>query len=948
MSALLDLAPETYGLSEAHCKDIRIVDTMLGTILEKTDGEEIPSLARQLYSKSNTVAPKDLFQSIPGLKNPETLQSILRAYAILFQLLNLAEQKEIIRVNRNRQMKADEKPRAESILDTFTQLKESGVNAESIQSLLHRLDICPTLTAHPTETRRRPVLDKLENLVHILVDMNKEETVGELDQPLNYHQYLHDDFERILTSLWLTEELSRNEITVKDERENALYFVEHTIFELVTWLYRDVKYALRKVYPEHKFDIPVFLRYRSWVGGDRDGNPYVTPSVTWETLLFHKKKVLSIYIRRIKQLLRKCRQSARLLPVKDELLHSIRQDLHTLQLSPSALKKYHDEPFAQKLYLIRMKLKSTLEHLNDLEDLNVLGEYDIPPKSAYTDCSEFLHDLELIQNSYANASIDTLAFEGALSDLVIQAKTFGFHLATLDIRQHSSVHEDVINELMQSANRIPKDKQYHDLPEDEKIKLLSSELMDPRPLSPRFWKGSEKAQQLMNVFEVIRHAQHILSAESVSSYIISMTHAVSDVLEVLVLAKEAGLVRLTYNKNEPILESDLDIVPLFETIDDLNLSECLMRQLFHDPAYSMHLKARNQFQEIMLGYSDSSKDGGYMTANWYLHHTQEKLAKVFKENNIELRLFHGRGGTVGRGGGRAYMAIRSQPAESMNGKIRFTEQGEIISFRYSFSPIAHRHIEQIVGAVLLASSDNPNKPVQSEWSQMMTGMADHSRKTYRSLIYDNPDFLSFFLQSTPISYISHLSIASRPVSRKGGQMVAIEDLRAIPWNFSWVQSRYLVPGWYGLGSAMEHWVDGKDSNTQKLKDMYNQWNLFRLVVDNAKAELFRTHIPTAAWYADRVQPKEIRDQIHQTIVDEFTKTQEWINIITKQEGYTPSSVVKRTIELRNPIVMALNNVQVALMAQIEESENKEQEEERWKDSILLSLTGIAAAMQSTG
>lgn len=948
MNALLGLAPEKYGLSESHCQDIQTIDEMMGELLKKYSGEKLISISRQLFNDISSIDPKQLFEIVPELKDSQTLQTVLRAYTVLFQLLNLAEQKEIIRVNRFRQTQSNEKPRAESLLDTFTKLKQSGVTAESIQQVLNQLDICPTLTAHPTEARRRAVLNKLENLAHILFDLNKTDAVGELKRPLNYQQYLNGDFERILTSLWFTEELNRNQITVKDERENALYFVEHTIFDLVTWLYRDIKHALKTVYPEQDFTIPVFLRYRSWVGGDRDGNPNVTPKVTWETLVYHKKKVIRIYIHKIDQLLRKCRQSIRLLPVSNTLLESIDRDIQQLQLPPSVLMKYRNEPFAQKLYLIRKKLVSTLKHIKELENIEILGEHDKPPKSAYAQWQELLCDLEVLQESYANANATNLAFDGALADFVVQVKTFGFHLAALDIRQHSSVHEEVIHELLTAANRIPKDQSYLEMSEEDKIQLLSKELMDPRPLSPRFWNGSVKAQQVMNVFEVIRHAQNILSTESVCTYVISMTHSVSDMLEVLVLAKETGLLRVNYSNGELKLESTIDIVPLFETVDDLNRSEILMEQLFTNPVYSNYLKSRTQFQEIMLGYSDSSKDGGYMTANWYLHHTQEKLANLCRQHHVELRLFHGRGGTVGRGGGRAYLAIRSQPSQSMNGRIRFTEQGEIISFRYSFFPIAHRHLEQIVGAMLLSTCNHANTPVQTKWFKIMTEMADHSKNTYRSMIYDNPDFLSFFLQSTPISYISGLSIASRPVSRKGGNMVAIEDLRAIPWNFSWVQSRYIAPGWYGLGSAFEYWVDGKEENIQTLKEMYKQWNLFRLIIDNAKSELFRTHMETASWYSARVKPNSLKTNFHEMIQAEYDKTNEWITTITKQDDCTHSSVVKRTIELRNPIVMVLNNIQVALMEAIENESLNDDEQRMIKEQILLSLAGIAAAMQSTG
>ncbi len=948
MSAFLDLAPENYQLAPSHSEDIQKLDQLLGNVLERVAGKELVDLARKLYENQDDVAPTDLFRIMPQIRDPIVLQKILRAYTILFQLLNLTEQKEIIRVNRMRQQ-SSENPRKESILDTFTQLKKNGVAAQSIQDLLNRLDICPTLTAHPTEARRRAVLDKLESIAHMLFEIKQSEAIGKLDKSINYQQYLEEDLERLLTSLWLTEELNRTEITVRDESQNAVYFIEHTIFDLVVWLYRDVRYALKKVYPEDTFDIPIFLKYRSWVGGDRDGNPKVTPDVTWQTLLFHRRKILEIYIHRVNRLIQKYTHSDRLIPASRELRDSLEAEKERIAIPQRILQRFQHEPYALKLMYIRRKLKSTLYHMKDLQNLQILGEYDAPPPTAYSHWKELLEDLILIQSSFAESGMDSLAYEGSLADLIIQVKTFGFHLAALDIRQHSSVHEEVLDEMFRAAHRLPPKQIYSELSEEEKIELLTQELNDPRPLLPRFWQGSETATNLLQVFEVIRHSQHILSEESVQSYIVSMTHSISDVLEVLVLAKETGLVRLKTEWGEQVLESDLDVVPLFETIDDLERSEGLMRQLFENPLYFVHLKKRNNFQEIMLGYSDSSKDGGYMSANWSLHNAQQSLSEIGEEFGVDIRFFHGRGGTVGRGGGRAYLAIRTQPPHSLNGKIRFTEQGEIISFRYSFAPIAHRHLEQIVGAVLLASNVENHKPVRDEWNERMQAMADFSRDTYRSLIYENEDFFPFYVDATPISYISQLPIASRPVSRTGGSMVGMEDLRAIPWVFAWVQSRYLVPGWYGVGSALEHLAGENEENLPMLREMYKHWNLFQLVLDNAKIELLRTHLPTASWYASRVESEELRGRLHGMIEAEFIKTEHWIQKIREGNEHTHFTIVKHTIDFRNPIVAVLNKLQVALLDVCDPKKDVAvQDEEQWKDAMLLSLTGVAAAMQSTG
>jgi phosphoenolpyruvate carboxylase len=429
-----------------------------------------------------------------------------------------------------------------------------------------------------------------------------------------------------------------------------------------------------------------------------------------------------------------------------------------------------------------------------------------------------------------------------------------------------------------------------------------------------------------------------------------MTHAVSDMLEPLLLAKEAGLL-LWHDSDQ--LKSELDIVPLFETIDDLHRSDTLMRAIFASPEYARHLKTRGDFQEIMLGYSDSSKDGGFLAANWALQDTQSRLAHVCEENHVRLRFFHGRGGTVGRGGGRANRAILSQPPGAFNGSIRFTEQGEVISFRYGLPPIAHRHLEQIVNASLIAVSPaRTQKAAENvepeEWLTAMHSMAANSREIYRQMVHDDPEFWQFYAEATPIKYISRLPIASRPVSRSGSKLATVDDLRAIPWVFAWVQCRYVVPGWYGLGVALEQFVTENPQNADLLKEMYQNWRFFRAVIDNAQLELTRAHLSTAVWYAarlKRVGEERIGKKFHTLISEEHARTVNHVLDLTGQtQLMTHASVVRNTVALRNPAVAPLSLLQVALM----DAQESEGEKPTWNEAILLSITGIAAAMQSTG
>lgn len=941
MEAFLGLSADSVGLSPPMCDDIAFIDRLLGKVLREQEGDRLLLIARQLYQKPDTADPLTLMERIPELNDPLFVHRLLRAYAVLFQLLNIVEQKEIVRVNRERQAQATGVPRPESIREAIRRLKESGMTAVEMQNLLYRTDICPTITAHPTEARRRSILDKLYRIAAHLAERALPPDVPRLDLPLNTMGKAEEEIRRTLIALWQTEEFGSVPVTPQDEVRNALYFLQHTILEVVTWLVDDLRAALREVYPGVTFDIPPFIRFRSWVGGDRDGNPAVTPEVTWWTLLMHKRLILHHYLRRVRNLRRELTQSTRLVPASEELLLKLEEDREQITLPAHVVRRHIHEPYALKLCIIEVRLKATLQHLGALTDFHAEGPSFVAQFPAYQRSSELVADLSLLQRSLRENRAGDLAYRGVLADLVTQAQVFGFHLATLDIRQHSDEHAKAVDEILFAAQILPRGKRYSDLSEEERVRLLTRELCSARPLLPRERSCSAHMQSVLQVFEVIKHALRYISPESVRAYIISMTHGISDVLEVLLLAKEEGLVRWRDGQ----MESDIDVVPLFETIHDLSTCHTLMKQMFANRAYKHHLQARDGFQEMMLGYSDSSKDGGYLAANWSLHRTQARLAQVCQRAGVEFRLFHGRGGTVGRGGGRANQAILSQPPGSMNGRIRFTEQGEVVSFRYGLAPIAHRHLEQIANAVLLATAGYNRERIPKEWQLVLDSLARRSLQVYRALVHEDPDFWTFYTQATPISHISRLPIASRPVFRPHGEMVGLENLRAIPWVFAWVQSRYMIPGWYGVGSALEWLGSQSPQNVAVLQEMYRQWSFFRMVIDNAQLELVRAHLPTAKLYASRVQPHDAGQRLHALIEQEYQRTVEWTLRVTEQrEMMQHAPVVRRTVQLRNPAVTPLSKLQLALLNLWE----KQSDREEWHDAILLSITGIAAAMQSTG
>ncbi len=954
MPSFLPLDPAACGLTAELSTDIQLLNRLLGEVVaEQADGEDLVALAQRLYLDEDN--PDAAAAPLAELGEPRTVERLLRAFTVFFQLLNTAEQKEIIRVNRQRGVEASKEgaaPRAESIRDAVRKLKDAGLSADEVQTLLKRVLVCPTLTAHPTEARRRAVMDKLQQIAWGLARHGEPAGLPRLDAPLTDGGGAEAELRRTLLALWQTDEVRSTAITVDDEVRNGLYFFEHTILQVVPWLHDDLRSALSEHYPGHEFEILPFIRYRSWVGGDRDGNPNVTPEMTWRTLIRHKQLIVRHYMETVDRLRPDFSQSSGLTQPSGELLASLKEDAARVSLPAKRLARYAHEPYGLKMLYIQARLQATLDHLAGLGDYRQEGPLFVARPPAYEGSLELLADLQLLQRSLAQDHAVPLAEQGELSHLVSRVRTFGFRLASLDLRQHSEQHEAAVTEILQAAAAIPDGRLYSELAEDERLRLLTREVLNPRPLIPRGWECGSDTRHVIDVFEVARRAQRYLSPHCTETYIVSMTHGVSDLLEVMLLAKEAGVLRWRMEGEKPVLESDLDIVPLFETIEDLQQCEELVRRLFANPAYRAQLNARKRFQEVMLGYSDSNKDGGYLASNWALYEAQTRLARVAKTAGVSLRFFHGRGGTVGRGGGRANQAILSQPAGSFSGQIRFTEQGEVISFRYSLAPIAHRHLEQLVSAVLIAGADQPSrKAAPHNWMDAVRKMAEQSRSAYRGLTYEDPDFWTFYRQATPIEHIRRLSIASRPVFRPGRNIEGVGNLRAIPWVFAWIQSRHLFPGWYGLGRSLSWFGEQSEENEALLRRMYRDWPFFRTMIGNAELELARADFPTARRYAARVRPVEVGERIQGVLEAEYALTREWVLRITGAPDLLDrGKVLRGTIALRNPVVAPMNRLQVMLLdstAQGQSSEGTEAEDP-WRDALLLSIIGVAAAMQSTG
>ncbi len=885
--------------------------------------EELPEKTSEIFSESSTKKNSELQNIISSLKLDEIVD-LLRLSTIFFHLVNSLEQHEIIRINRERALKADsDKPRAESIADALQFFKKKGYSFEESAAIFHKLDIQPTITAHPTEARRRSILNKQDNITSMISKLESNQmTPSERDCMM--HQVLNE-----IALLISTDEVRSEKLKVEDEVENGIFYFTHTIWNTIPRLYDDIRFAFQRNYGKVP-ELPIVLKYRSWIGSDRDGNPNVTRDVTWNTLLEQRKTVLQLYQDELNEIRRYLSISQSLIEVPSELLKSLKKDEKEVPLSDRYKRHYKNEPF-------RRKIAHMMRRIEILKNSLLKSKHEvIKSASAYTS-DDFIDELELVKESLIKSGLENIALTGRFNDLLIRAKTFRFHLCALDIRQHSGLHEETVSELIKIAN-VHDD--YGSLNEDDKVRLLTAELKNPRPLVPKQIKLSETAEKILGVFYLLQDGLKV-DKHAFGCYIISMTHGVSDLLEVMILAKEAGL--WSYNRGK--VESRLDVVPLFETIDDLEKSPRLMKSILSNEVYGKQVQARKDFQEIMLGYSDSNKDGGYLIANWALQKAQHKLGAVLRENNIDFRLFHGRGGSVGRGGGRSNRAILGLPSISNNGRIRFTEQGEIISFRYSLPEITRRHLEQVVNAVVRVTAGEGKKSLDDtdDTESIMNRISDISMKAYRDLI-DHPDFWEWFRYITPVEHIGNLPIASRPVSRSGGKGLEFDSLRAIPWVFAWTQVRYNVPGWYGLGKAFSSVLKEEPELIEVFRKWYGDWNFFATVVDNAQREMSRTHVLTTEMYAIRHKDKRMPREI----MEDYEKAKEALLTITEQENLLDMrKVIQKSITFRNIFTYPLNLIQVELLDRWRRT-NTEQEEQELRQAIFLSINGVAAAMQSTG
>ena len=912
-------------------EDIRFLGRMLGEVIREQEGKpayELVERVRQLSVayrlKSDASAGRALDRLLKNLSGDQTV-SVIRAFSYFSHLANIAEDRHHVRRREHHERQGH--TQEGSLAMTLERLARADVRAADIARMLDHAYISPVLTAHPTEVQRKSILDAERAIATLLEQRATLPTERECAQ----NEAL---IRARITQLWQTRMLRTSRLTVADEIENALSYYHTTFLREIPKLYREVESAL----PGH--DIATFLRMGNWIGGDRDGNPFVTADTLRMALARQSEVALRFYLTEVHELGAELSISALLAPVTPEMRA-------LAEASPDHSAHREDEPYRRALIGIYARLAATLHALTGGEALR----HAVAPQNPYATAGELLADLQVIDASLRSHHGEALAAT-RLAPLMRAVQVFGFHLATVDLRQSSDKHEAVVAELLKTA-RIEAD--YPALGEAARRALLLRLLQDARPLRVRDAAYSEHAQGELAVFEAAAALHRRYGRDALRHCIISHTEDVSDLLEVLLLLKEAGLVHGTLDE---AARTELIVVPLFETIGDLQRAAPIMQGYYDLPGIAAMMRRSGGEQDIMLGYSDSNKDGGSFTSNWELYRAEVALVALFDALNasakagerIKLRLFHGRGGTVGRGGGPSYQAILAQPPGTVNGQIRLTEQGEVIASKYAHPEIGRRNLETLVAATLEATLLHPTRSAPKRFLAAAQAISDASFAAYRRLVYETPGFTDYFFSATPIREIAELNIGSRPASRKASR--AIEDLRAIPWSFSWGQCRVALPGWCGFGSAIESFLaDGSahDERLALLRRMHRQWPFFRALLSNLDMVLAKSDLGIAARYVELVEDKKLGRRIFALIRAEWQRTNDALALITGEARRLASNpALARSIEHRFPYLDPLNHLQVELMRRYRQQRAGDPANERVQRGIQISINGVAAGLRNTG
>jgi phosphoenolpyruvate carboxylase len=914
---------------------VKLFGNLLGRVLERQAGgavlEIVETLRRgyiRLREQPDERLRERLARTIAEL-SPDLLTHVVRAFNIYFSLVNIAE--ESFQHQQRRHVQRAEGPWwTGSFEATLAELQVHDIGAAELQRLLDALEYLPVFTAHPTESRRRTVMQLLRDIfltseqleARDLTRLEREAVARTLENQINI--------------LWNTDEVRSQRPQVRDEIRNGLYYFRESLFRAVPQLYRIMETAIREHYPDAAIRVPSLLRFGSWIGGDRDGNPYVKPETTALALRMAACEALAAYLVRVTVLSRQLTFSSRFCQPSAALLASI--EAYGEEGTQDAPTRYATEPYRAKLNQIRTRLEASLRQTRK----RLAGQDADGIERAYRSERELLDDLYLVRDSLIGQG-DVETAGGDLQDLIRQVETFGFSLVSLDLRQESARHTAAVADLFR---HWPGNVDYLALDEHARLALLARAIADTATARVEQDQLAPETRETLAVFEMMMALREEISPRAFGSYIISMTHAASHILEVLLLARLAGLAG--YNALGGFCE--IRIAPLFETIEDLAHIETVLGTLFDQPVYAELLAASGNVQEVMLGYSDSCKDGGILASAWNLYDAQKKIVALCSARGIGCRLFHGRGGTVGRGGGPTHESILAQPPGTVQGKIKFTEQGEVLYYKYSNSETAIYELAMGITGLMKASRSliHPPAPERRDYLGIMDELARLGEEAYRDLIQKTPALLDYFYEATPVGEIGLLKIGSRPSHRKY-QDRSLGSIRAIPWVFGWAQSRHTLPAWYGLGSALERWRSDDPMRLAKLQAMYEGWPFFRALLSNTQMALFKADMVIAREYAGLCADPERTGSLYERIRAEYQRSQlQVLNVVHAQHLLAENPALALSLARRNPYLDPLNHIQLTLIRRYRDVALDDSERSAWLDPLLRSINAVAAGMRNTG
>jgi len=922
---------------------VRLYGELLGHVLRSQAGlrvyRAVESLRRGYVSlrlREDPAKRARLSRLIERL-DVDTLTHVVRGFSTYFSLANVAEEGYQHRQRRLKILR-DKDPWYGSFRATLRDMRANGVSAGQLQQLLDELAFIPVITAHPTESKRHTVTEALRRIFL---------TGGRLDEPhlgRLEREEIARGVEAQIQVLWKTDEVRVEKPAVRDEIRNSLFFFQDSLLAAVPAVYRNLEKAIRQVFVDdaeqaHDIRVPSFLRFGSWVGGDRDGNPHVTPEITAAAVRMQGRMILTEYSNRLLRLRRQLTQSVHLCTPSQHFLEDVEREYADLaDAIPDLRNRYKAAPYRRKLYMMRYRVQRNLAFVSARLD----GEDASPHPHAYASADGLLRDLYMLRDSLVQHG-DGIVADGELQDLIRQVESFGFHLVELDVRQESSRHAEAVAELVAAARP---GTDYGAMTADARIALLCEIIAADEPLQVPRERLGERTAETLAVFDVMAHMLEEAGPRTFGAYVISMTHEASDVLAVLALARQAGLA----GRRDGEWYCHLRVSPLFETIHDLNNIEGVMDTLLAQPLYASLLRASGGVQEVMLGYSDSCKDGGILSSAFGLYEAQKRVTTLCTRYGFNSLLFHGRGGTIGRGGGPTHESIGAQPRGTVHGKIKFTEQGEVVSYKYSNMETAIYELTVGITGLIKASTCliQPPVPDRNDFLGVMDELRAIGEDTYRQLVTGTPGLLDYYYEATPVNEIALLNIGSRPSHRNKSDR-SLSSIRAIAWVFGWAQARHTLPAWYGIGTALEQWRAKSPDRLAKLQSMYQHWPFFRALLSNTQMALFKGDMRIAEQYSQLCQDKELARTVYTMVSSEYERTvTQVLNVMGATMLMEENEPLMLSLLRRNPYLDPLNHIQITLLKRYRDPDLSEQERGVWLNALLRSINAIAAGMRNTG